>query len=83
MVLYTRSRSLPFDVTRTSFQPSARSHCQCFAVPLFMQHTGLEVCYSQDGRHLPDHVPDECDIVFVLEEFSGPVFDQLRSAGLR
>lgn len=48
-----------------------------------MQHTGLEVCYSQDGRHLPDHVPDECDIVFVLEEFSGPVFDHLRSAGLR
>lgn len=57
---------------------------QCLAVvPLSMQHTGLEVCHSQDGRHLPDHVPDECDIVFVLEEFSGPVFDQLRSTGLR
>ena len=56
----------------------------CVSLRLYpLQHTGLEVCYSKDGRHLPDNIPDECDIVFVLEEFAGPVFEQLKSTGLR
>lgn len=48
-----------------------------------LESLGLRVCYSTDGKHLPQYVPDECDVVFVCREFSGPVFQYLRSSGLR
>lgn len=38
---------------------------------------GLEVCYSETGRKLPANVPDECRIVFVCEQFSGPDYERL------
>ena len=41
------------------------------------QDVGMEVCYSENGRKLPEHVPDECNMVFVCELFSGPVYDRL------
>ena len=37
----------------------------------------MEVCYSETGRKLPDHVPDECHMVFVCAAFSGPDYDRL------
>ena len=37
----------------------------------------MEVCYSDTGRKLPDHVPDECHMVFVVDDFSGPDYDRL------
>ena len=47
--------------------------CVC----VWLQELGLEVCYSENGRRLPDHVPDECQIVFVCESFSGADYDRL------
>ena len=38
---------------------------------------GLEVCYSETGRKLPAHVPDECRMVFVCAEFGGPDYERL------
>ena len=37
----------------------------------------MEVCYSETGRKLPAHVPDECHMVFVCDEFSGPDYERL------
>ena len=42
-----------------------------------VQSLGFDICYSKNGRHMPDYVPDECSIVFVCEEFSGRVFEYL------
>ena len=47
------------------------------------QGLGLVVCYSQDGRTIPDHIPDECDMVFVCEQFEGEVYDYLHSRKFR
>ena len=44
---------------------------------LNVQDLGMEVCYSDTGRKLPDHVPDECHMVFVCADFSGPDYDRL------
>jgi len=41
------------------------------------------VCYSSDGHTLPDHIPDNCDMVFVCEEFEGHAYDYLHSRRLR
>ena len=41
------------------------------------------MCYSSDGQTLPDHIPDNCDMVFVCEEFEGHAFDYLHSRKLR
>ena len=35
------------------------------------------MCYSETGRKLPANVPDECRIVFVCEQFSGPDYERL------
>ncbi|CAI8002154.1 Protein ECT2 [Geodia barretti] len=42
-----------------------------------LEEMGLEVCYSETGRKLPANVPDECRIVFVCEQFSGPDYERL------
>jgi NAD-dependent DNA ligase len=42
-----------------------------------LQDIGLDVCYSETGRKLPEHIPDECHMVFICQHFSGPDFDRL------
>ena len=43
----------------------------------------MVVVYSDDGRKMPDHVPDECDMVFVCELFEGDVYNYLHSRKFR
>ena len=43
----------------------------------------MEVCYSSNGRKMPDYVPDECKMVFVCEEFTGSIYDYLNSHGYK
>lgn len=35
------------------------------------------MCYSEDGRRLPRDVPDECQMMFVCERFSGSDYERL------
>ena len=49
----------------------------CCRVVVMSQDMGMEVCYSESGRKLPDHIPDECHMVFVCDSFSGADYDRL------
>ena len=49
----------------------------------FPQSLDRDVCYSSDGRVLPDHIPDNCDMVFICEKFQGEAYDYLHSRKLR
>ena len=48
-----------------------------------MQSLGRHVCYSVDGYNLPDDIPDDCDMVFVCEQFEGEAYEYLHSRKLR
>lgn len=48
-----------------------------------LESLSTEVCYSTNGRKIPDHVPDECDMVFICEDFEGEVYQYLCSKKFR
>lgn len=52
------------------------SECTILA-SFFFQTLNFIVCHSSDGIHLSTDVPDGANIVFVLEEFRGKLFDHL------
>jgi hypothetical protein len=41
------------------------------------------VVYSENGKKMPDHLPDECDMVFVCEQFDGEAYTYLHSRKFR
>ena len=63
--------------------------CMCInsriftTVNFWLQSLNLLVIYSQDGKRVPDYVPDECDMVFVCELFEGEVYEYLHSRKFR
>ena len=48
----------------------------------YIKDRGLEVIRSSDGMHLPDTVPDNSEIVFVLTDFESAEFHNLSKTGL-
>ena len=71
------SFSLPSPLSLPPLSPPSLSPPSLLLPPPLTQDIGMEVCYSENGRRLPEHVPDECNMVFVCELFSGPVYDRL------
>ena len=65
--------------------PHTHTHAHLMHTHTHTHIQGLEmvVCYSQDGRTIPDHIPDECDMVFVCEQFDGQVYEYLHSRKFR
>ena len=48
----------------------------------FLKDRGLEMIQSSDGLILPEHVPDNSEIVFVLADFDSPNSEKLMKTGL-
>ena len=51
--------------------------------PPCAQSLDLVVVYSENGKKMPDHLPDECDVVFVCELFEGEAYNYLHSRKFR